>query len=53
MPFFPGVDAQFPWEDVPSREHDHTMAIGAFYIDKFPVTTTNYSAYLKATGYVH
>ena len=46
-----GVDVQFPWEDFPRRYHDHTMTIGSFYIDKFPVTNARYSDYLKATGY--
>jgi len=46
-----GVDVQYPWEPHPNREHDHQMQLDAFYIDKHPVTTTNYSAYLKASGY--
>ena len=35
----------------PSREHKHTLAIKSFYIDKYAVTTTNYSAYRTASGY--
>lgn len=46
-----GVDVQYAWEDHPQREHKQTMNLGPFYIDKFPVTNANYSAYLKATGY--
>lgn len=46
-----GVDAQYPWEDHPTRYHNHTLAVGPFYMDKFPVTNANYSAYLEATGY--
>jgi formylglycine-generating enzyme required for sulfatase activity len=46
-----GVGEQYPWEPHPTREHDHTMPIDAFYMHKYPVTTSNYSAYLKATGY--
>merc|ERR1719321_1541593 len=46
-----GVDVQYAWEDHPQREHKQTMNLKAFYIDKFPVTNANYSAYLKATGY--
>lgn len=46
-----GVDTQYPWEDHPQRHHDHTLAVGPFYMDKFPVTILNYSSYLEATGY--
>jgi len=46
-----GVDLQYPWEDHPQRAHSHTLELGPFYIDKYPVTNANYSAYLKATGY--
>ena len=46
-----GVDVQFPWEAHPVREHSQTMALGPFFIDKFPATNANYSAYLAATGY--
>mmetsp|Transcript_50215 Transcript_50215/g.92764 ORF Transcript_50215/g.92764 Transcript_50215/m.92764 type:complete len:725 (-) Transcript_50215:50-2224(-) len=46
-----GVGFQFPWEDYPHRLHDHSMTVGSFFMDKFPVTVANYSAYLKDTGY--
>jgi len=46
-----GVDVQFPFEDSPRRSHEHTMGVSAFYMDKYPITTTNYSSYLAATGY--
>merc|ERR1719265_2122775 len=46
-----GVDIQYAWEDHPQKEHNHTMELGPFYIDKYPVTNANYSAYLKATGF--
>lgn len=46
-----GVDVQYPWEDHPQKEHSHTLELGPFYIDKFPVTNANYSSYLKATGF--
>ena len=46
-----GVDVQYPWEAHPQREHDHTLAVGPFYIDRFPVTNARYAAYLAATGY--
>jgi len=46
-----GVDAQYPWEEHPQRNHQRTLAVGPFYMDKFPVTVANYSAYLEATNY--
>ena len=46
-----GVDVQYPWEDHPTREHDHTLSVGPLYMDTYPVTNANYSAYVKATGY--
>mmetsp|Transcript_36020 Transcript_36020/g.113120 ORF Transcript_36020/g.113120 Transcript_36020/m.113120 type:complete len:491 (-) Transcript_36020:434-1906(-) len=46
-----GVDAQFPWEEAPRREHSHTLAVPPLFIDRHPVTTANYSAYRRATGY--
>ena len=46
-----GVDVQFPWEAAPQREHEHTMSVSAFHIDRYPVTCVEYSAYLRASGY--
>ena len=46
-----GVDVQFPWEASPIRNHKATLAVGPFYMDRVPVTNSNYSAYLAATGY--
>merc|ERR1711907_7733 len=46
-----GVDVQYPWEEHPAREHSHTMELGPFYMDQYPVTTAQYSEYLQATKY--
>ncbi len=46
-----GVDVQYPWDDHPHRDHSHTVSVGPFYMDTFPVTAQNYSDYLKATGF--
>ena len=43
---------RYAWEEHPQREHSTTMSVGPFYMDRFPVTATNYSTYLRATGYV-
>src|SRR5207245_5699693 len=31
-----GVDVQYPWEDSPSRHHDHVIEIKPFSIDRYP-----------------
>ena len=52
-----GVDVQFPWEsfDVdwkgPRRNHNKSMDIGPFLMDKYPVTREEYALYLKQTKY--
>ncbi len=46
-----GVDVQYPWEDSPRRYHQHPMHIGAFYIDKYPVTNAEFKQFLDATHY--
>ena len=33
------------------RDHDHVMAVEAFYIDKYPVTNGQYASYLARTHY--
>ena len=47
----PGVDVQYPWEDSPRRFHEHMMEIKPFYIDRFPVTNTEFKQFLDATHY--
>jgi formylglycine-generating enzyme required for sulfatase activity len=46
-----GVDVQYPWEDSPRRFHEHAMTIKPFFIDKFPVTNTQFKQFLDATHY--
>jgi len=45
------VDVQYPWEPTPRRFHDHVMEIKPFFIDKFPVTNTQFKQFLDATHY--
>jgi len=45
------VDFQFPWESQPNRNHDYTISVGPFYIDKHPVTNADYFVYLTQSGY--
>jgi formylglycine-generating enzyme required for sulfatase activity len=47
----PGVDVQYPWEDIPRRHHDKQFEIPAFYIDKYPVTNEQFKKFLDATNY--
>jgi formylglycine-generating enzyme required for sulfatase activity len=46
-----GVDVQYPWEDQARRYHRHTLHIGAFYIDRSPVTNAQFKRFLDATHY--
>ena len=46
-----GVDVQYPWEDAPRRYHDHVIEIHPFYIDRYPVTNTQFKKFLDATHY--
>ncbi|MBI4582163.1 MAG: SUMF1/EgtB/PvdO family nonheme iron enzyme [Planctomycetes bacterium] len=47
----PGVDVQYPWEDLPRRHHDKEMDVKAFYIDRYPVTNEQYKKFVDASGY--
>ena len=46
-----GVDVQYPWEDSPRRHHRKTLAMRAFYIDRYPVTNEEFRKFLDATQY--
>ncbi len=46
-----GVDVQYPWEASPRRYHEHRVQIKPFYIDKFPVTNSDFKKFLDATRY--
>jgi len=47
-----GVDVQYPWEDSPRRFHDHPMHVKSFWIDKYPVTNSQFKKFLDATHYL-
>jgi len=47
----PGVDVQYPWEDMPRRFHHHRLHIDSFYIDRTPVTNSEFKKFLEATHY--
>jgi len=47
----PGVDVQYPWEDSPRRFHEHRMQIKPFFIDKFPVTNSQFKLFMDTAHY--
>jgi gamma-glutamyl hercynylcysteine S-oxide synthase len=47
----PGVDVQYPWEDIPRRSHRHRMHVASFYVDRTPVTNAEFKKFLDATSY--
>jgi gamma-glutamyl hercynylcysteine S-oxide synthase len=46
-----GVDVQYPWEDTARRFHEHSLHVKSFWIDKYPVTNTQFKKFLDATKY--
>ena len=46
-----GVDVQYPWEPTPRRFHEHRIPIGAFYMDRYPVTNAQFKRFLDAAHY--
>jgi iron(II)-dependent oxidoreductase len=47
----PGVDVQYPWENVPRRFHRHRVHVGSFFIDRTLVTNAEFKRFLDATSY--
>lgn len=47
----PGVDVQYPWEDMPRRFHANRVRVPAFYIDRTPVTNAEFKKFLDKTRY--
>ncbi len=46
-----GVDVQYPWENSARRFHERPMRIKSFWIDKYPVTNSQFKAFLAASHY--
>ena len=46
-----GVDVQYPWEDSPRRAHNHMVTMKPFYIDRYPVTNSEFKRFLDASHY--
>ena len=47
----PGVDVQYPWENVPRRYNEHKIKVAPYYIDKYPVTNAQFKRFVDATKY--
>jgi iron(II)-dependent oxidoreductase len=47
----PGVDVQYSWEDSARRSHRSRVHISRFFIDRMPVTNSQYKKFLDATHY--
>ena len=45
------VGVQYPWESHPMRNHQKTMEIKSFYIDKYSVTNKQFKQFVLATKY--
>ncbi|MGV8942420.1 MAG: formylglycine-generating enzyme family protein [Lysobacter sp.] len=46
-----GTDVQYPWEDSARRNHRHRLQIPAFFIDRTPVTNSQFHEFLEASGW--
>jgi formylglycine-generating enzyme required for sulfatase activity len=42
---------QYPWEPTARRFHEHRIHIGAFFMDRYPVTNAQFKRFLDATQY--
>jgi gamma-glutamyl hercynylcysteine S-oxide synthase len=47
----PGVDVQYPWEQAPGRHHEKELELKAFYIDKVPVTNSQFKQFVDSSKY--
>lgn len=45
------VGVQYPWESHPQRAHSREMAVKSFYIDRYPVTNSQFQKFLQASRY--
>jgi formylglycine-generating enzyme required for sulfatase activity len=46
-----GLDVQYPWEDVPRRQHRRRLQMPRYFIDRTPVTNAQFKAFVDASGY--
>jgi iron(II)-dependent oxidoreductase len=46
-----GLDVQYPWEESARRHHAHVVHIDSFWMDKYPVTNSQFQRFLDASHY--
>jgi len=46
-----GLDVQYPWEDVPRRQHRRRLQMPRYFMDRTPVTNAQFKAFVDASGY--
>jgi iron(II)-dependent oxidoreductase len=46
-----GADVQYPWESSPRNDHEHVVSISPFWMDKYPVTNSQFKQFLDASRY--
>lgn len=46
-----GNDVQYSWEDSPRLDHDHTLIMKPFCIDRLPVTNAEFKRFVDAAHY--
>jgi gamma-glutamyl hercynylcysteine S-oxide synthase len=46
-----GVDVQYPWDPDPRRFHDHLIKVRHFFIDRTPVTNSEFKSFINAAHY--
>ena len=46
-----GVGVQYQWEESPRRFHSRKTRIRPFFIDRYPVTNSEFKKFIEATGY--
>ena len=47
----PGADVQYPWESSPRNDHEQVVSISSFWMDKYPVTNSQFKQFLDASHY--
>ena len=46
-----GADVQYPWESSPRNDHEHVVSISPFWMDRYPVTNSQFKQFLDASHY--
>ena len=46
-----GIDVQYPWEDSPRLFHESVVKMKSFWMDRYPVTNSQFKAFLDSSHY--